>query len=240
MSETAILFNTIDCGVNFASTKKYPRDRLNKIMSDAKTAGVTHVVCIGNTIKESRENITLSQRYDNLYYTVGIHPHHASSFVDKDIEFLEEAIIGPKCVFIGECGLDYNRMFSPKDTQIEVFCKQIELAKTHNMKLYLHCRDAFDDFIECLKKYEYYNGLVHCFTGTKEQAIVLTELGFKIGITGWLLDKRRNHDLVDAVNSELITLDMLVVETDAPWMPIKRKKNQLLMIHFTLLKRLLD
>lgn len=90
--------------------------------------------------------------------------------------------------------------------------------------MYLHCRDAFLELISIVKTIGHYKGIIHCFTGTLEQALEFTSLGFKLGITGWLLDKRRNADLVRAVSDARITIEMLLVETDAPFMPIKPKK----------------
>ena len=217
MAET---FITIDFGVNFSNSKRYPEEILKKLMADALDNGVDKVVCIANDIKEAHYNLVLAKKYDNLYFTLGIHPHSASNFKDSDLTFIENHAKDKKCFGIGECGLDFNRNYSPKDKQIEVFRKQIELAKKINVKLYLHCRDAYADFIDILKEYNYFNGLVHCFTGSVDQAVELTSLGFKLGITGWLFDRRRNKDLVCAVKDKRITLDMLVVETDAPYMPI--------------------
>lgn len=116
-------------------------------------------------------------------------------------------------------------MFSSKEIQLKVFGIFIDLAKKYNEPLYLHCRDAYDDFVNLLKEKNYFKGLVHCFTGNINQALELTQLGFKLGITGWLLDKRRNIDLVNVIKDERITLDMLVVETDAPFMAIKPAKE---------------
>jgi len=83
-------------------------------------------------------------------------------------------------------------MFSDPAKQKEVFSLQIDLAKKHNKNLYLHCRDAYDDFIGLLKTRGYYKGLIHCFTGNITQALELVGLGFKLGITGWIFDSRRN------------------------------------------------
>jgi len=128
-----------------------------------------------------------------------------------------------KFVAVGECGLDYNRIFSPKEKQIQVFDYQIKLAKKLGKPLYMHCRDAFDDFIQVLKSNGYYNGVVHCFTGSQVQAEQLIKLGFYLGITGWLLDKRRNHYLVQAIKT--IPIEKIMVETDAPWLSIDRKRE---------------
>lgn len=217
---------TIDFGVNFGHTKRYPDDVLDKLMEDSWKAGVDKVVSISNNIKECYRNLKLGDIHKDLHFTVGIHPHNAKEYKEGDLKFLEEHIKDPKCFGIGECGLDFNRNFSPQDKQLEVFEKQIILAKKHNAKLYMHCRDAHDEFIALLKKHEYYNGLLHCFTGNINQALEITSLGFKIGITGWLLDKQRNKDLVEVVKDDRITLDMLVVETDAPFMPVHRKRRE--------------
>lgn len=215
-------FYTVDFGVNFANPSRYSEAKLDKIMSDSYNAGVDKIVCISNSIKESNLILSMEKKYPNMHFTLGIHPHNAKQFNrHTDIKFIESNISNSKFFAIGECGLDYNRMFSPRESQLMVFGLQIDLAAKYNLPLYLHCRDAWDDFIGLLREKNYFNGLVHCFTGNLAQAIELVGLGFKLGITGWLLDSRRNKDLVNVIKSKSITLDMLVVETDAPFMPIK-------------------
>ena len=142
-----------------------------------------------------------------------------------DLIFLKNNIINEKCFGIQEIGLDFNRNFSSKEDQIYAFTEQLNLAKELNTNVYLHCRDTFDEFISIIKQVDRYKGLVHCFTGNIKQALEITSLGFKLGIIGWLLDKKRNVDLVDVIENENITLDMLIVETDAPFMPIKSTKT---------------
>ena len=220
-------YYTIDFGVNFANSLRYPETKLDALLKKSYNEGVDKVVCISNSIKESKIILELQSKYTNLYFTLGIHPHNAKQFKKSDISFLEENISKTKCYGIGECGLDYNRMFSPKDKQLEVFGLQIDLASKYNLPLYLHCRDAWDDFFELLKSKNYTNGLIHCFTGNLTQAIQLTNLGFKLGITGWIFDSRRNKDLIQVIKNEKITLDMLVVETDAPFMAIKPAKESI-------------
>ncbi len=222
------MYFTVDFGVNFANTKRYPNNKLVEILNKSYNDGVDKVVSISNDFNESITNLSLSQQFKNLHFTIGIHPHSASSMIknkDKFIEFVDKNINNPKCFGIGECGLDYNRMFSQKEDQINAFNIQIELAKKYNKPLYLHCRDAYDDFIKVLKEQNYYNGLVHCFTGNIVQALELTSLGFKLGITGWIFDKRRNKDLVQVIKDKRIKIEMLVVETDAPWMPLYPNKE---------------
>jgi TatD DNase family protein len=213
-------YSTIDFGCNYGDLSD---EMLKKVFDESPDT--THIVSISNCINECTKNLKLAEKDDRVYFTLGVHPHHASEFKDSDLIFLEKYLSHPKCFGIGECGLDFNRNWSPKDDQIYAFEKQIELAKRLNKKLYLHCRDAFPDFIAIIKKYQYYEGIVHCFTGTIEQALEFTNLGFKLGITGWLLDNRRNADLIKVIQDEKIKLNMLIVETDAPYMAIKPKRK---------------
>lgn len=214
-----------DFGCNFASLSRYPDEKLKHIMAQAWDHGVDKIVCISNSTKEALRCIELADKYENMHFTVGTHPHNANNFKPDDLKMYEEALKNPKCFGIGECGLDYNRNYSSKENQIIAFRAQIELAKRTNSKLYLHCRDAFDDFIRIVDEYKYYNGLIHCFTGNIDQAIEFTKRGFLLGITGWLLDKRRNQDLYNAIKDPRIQINMLVSETDAPFMAMNRKKE---------------
>ncbi len=221
MSDT---YFTIDFGVNY-SGHGYKDNDVIKIINDSYSIGVDKVVCISNEISEAINNIRLAQLIPQLHFTLGVHPHNAKKFTDNDLKFLESNVKLPKCFGIGEIGLDFNRNYSTKEEQINAFTKQLELAKKLDVKVYLHCRDAFGEFIQIIKSVGHYKGIVHCFTGTLEQALEFTTLGFKLGITGWLLDKRRNANLVRAVSDDRITIDMLLVETDAPFMAIKPKKS---------------
>ena len=120
---------TIDFGVNFAHKDRYDEQKLDKIMKESWEAGVDKVVCISNTIEEAEYNLQLAKKYENLYFTLGVHPHDAKHFKLKDLKFIEENLTNPKCFGIGECGLDFNRNFSPQDKQIEAFEEQLKLAK---------------------------------------------------------------------------------------------------------------
>ena len=176
--------------------------------------------------KNAEKNLSYCHKYsDNKDFiiktTIGIHPHEAKAAKVSSWIKLESIIPNNnKIVAIGECGLDYNRMFSPKIVQIEVFIAQIELAHKYNLPLYLHERDAHEDFYGILKiyknKYPELQGIVHCFTGNEIQMKKYLELGFYIGITGWLCDNRRNKNLLTA--TKLLPLDKLILETDSPFL----------------------
>ena len=213
-----------DCGVNLSSNQY--SDYIQTLKEHSIEAGIKGWIAISNCEMEWDKNLSYCRKYsDNKDFiiktTIGIHPHDAKELNSNSWTRLESIVSNNnKIVAIGECGLDYNRMFSPKDIQTEVFIAQIELAHKHNLPLYLHERDAHDDFYNILttykKKYPDLRGIVHCFTGNETQMKKYLELGFYIGITGWLCDNRRNKDLLVAVKS--LPLDRLILETDSPFL----------------------
>lgn len=216
----------IDIGVNFAGhgySDEIIKLQLEKFYENYGES----VISISNSPKEIPENRRLSNLpfKCKFYYTAGCHPHQAKDMRSESQFLLIENTLksDSRCLCIGEIGLDYNRMFSPKDIQISVFERQIELAKRLNKPMYLHCRDAHNDFVKCIKKIGYYNGVVHCFTGTLQEALEFVNLGFKLGVTGWLLDARRNAGLIETVTN--IPLEHLMIETDAPFMALKGQKR---------------
>ena len=155
----------------------------------------------------------------DVYGTAGIHPHAADDAADEDLERIEEIILSnPKIVAVGECGLDYDRMYSTKENQLYYFKKLIALGEKLKKPLFLHERDAEEDFISCFAGHEDIcrRSVVHCYTGNKEMAEVLLDMGFSIGITGWICDERRAEALREAV--KIIPLDRILLETDAPYL----------------------
>lgn len=213
----------IDIGVNFAG-HRYTDEIITDVLQDFYDNYGESVISISNSHKEVPENKRLStlSLACKFYYTAGCHPHHANE--KPNFSVIENALLtDPKCLCVGEIGLDFNRNFSPKNIQIEVFERQIQLAKRLGKPMYLHCREAFDEFIECVDKYKYYNGVVHCFTGNAHEATEFVKRGFKLGITGWLLDTRRNANLIEAVKS--VPIESLMIETDAPFMALKKQKQ---------------
>lgn len=123
-----------------------------------------------------------------------------------------------KMVAVGECGLDYDRMFSTKENQIRCLEKHIVLAEKLDMPLFLHERSAADDFVKRFKRHPDIcrKSVVHCFTGNKKTLDRYLSMGFSIGITGWICDDRRAKELREAVS--IIPLDRILVETDAPYL----------------------
>ena len=169
-----------------------------------------------------------------LYSTAGVHPHEARNCGNGTMDVLRELAGGePRRTVraIGECGLDYNRDFSPRDVQRRWFVKQVELAAELSLPLFLHERDAFTDFSIILGSYikSVPAAVVHCFTGNGDELDHYLSLGCFIGITGWICDERRGKHLRELVKN--IPAGRLLLETDAPYLlprdlPVKAKNKR--------------
>lgn len=213
-----------DAGVNLFD------DRMpaEATISQAKQEGVERLCLITTHPDEWSVAEQLYQQYpDTLCYTLGIHPHHAKDAKPHHWDTLITMAQSPGAVAIGECGLDYNRDFSPRQTQREVFEKQLSIAVQLNKPVYLHEREAFGDQCALLNRYmpTLPGGIAHCFTGNVKEMQSYLALGLYIGITGWLCDEKRGEALREAVLS--LPLDKLILETDAPYLyPKTRKPRQ--------------
>ncbi len=207
----------IDIGVNL--TNKAFLDDLDNVIEHARSAGIQHLLITGTNEQESIRAIELSKQ-NPLYLsnTVGVHPHDAKHWGTDSYNNLKALSMKATVKAIGECGLDFNRMFSSKDEQILAFEKQIELAIECQLPLFLHERDAHKEQLEILKHYRdhFPGGVAHCFTGSKEQAFNYLDIDLHIGITGWICDERRGYHLHDFVGD--IPLNRLLLETDAPYL----------------------
>lgn len=156
------------------------------------------MILTGTSLKGSRESVKFAKKYPNiLYSTAGVHPHNAKDYDEYTHKELRKLAKNKEVVAIGECGLDFDRMFSPREKQEYCFEQQLELAREFNMPLFLHERSAHKEFVEIMKKHEDLKSqsVVHCFTGNEEEVKEYVEMGFYIGITGWICDERRGKDL---------------------------------------------
>ena len=215
----------IDAGVNLFAAQ-FDADR-NEMLSRAFDAGVQELLLIGSDIGETLRNIQLSAEYQGqlkLFTTAGVHPHQAGAVTADWLEQLRQCFSHDSVVAVGECGLDFNRMFSPMAAQIEVFTAQLELSKQLHKPVYLHERDAFDTQLSILKNQQINHGIAHCFTGNSQQLSAYLSQGLYIGITGWLCDERRGQDLQAAL--AYLPLDRLILETDAPYLLPRNLANK--------------
>ncbi len=213
----------IDIGVNLMH-RSFHEDR-DQVVARAAESHVTPLIITGTSLRNSVDAARYAGRYSGkLYSTAGVHPHDAKNCNEETIAKLRELAAMPQVVAIGECGLDYNRDFSPRDVQRKWFGEQLHLALELDMPMFLHEREASADFIGMLKEYGVKNAVVHCFTGTLQELKAYLEMGYHIGITGWICDERRGKHLRDLVR--MIPLDRLMIETDAPFLTPRDLKEK--------------
>ncbi|GAA5878501.1 hypothetical protein JCM16303_002102 [Sporobolomyces ruberrimus] len=204
-------------------------DDFEAILGRARQAGVGIQLLTGDCIDGSREVLKLASQYDGLFATVGCHPCRANEMekyeggVEAYIETLDKIIEENKgkkgkALAVGECGLDYDRLFlSNKESQLKTFPPQLTLATKHDLPLFLHSRNCHDDFISILRAHPSpVRGVVHSFTGTLPEALELVEMGLYIGINGCSLKTEENLAVVKG-----IPLASIMVESDCPWCEIR-------------------
>ncbi|MEK6246220.1 MAG: TatD family hydrolase [Pseudomonadota bacterium] len=213
----------IDIGANLTHPAFHAD--LPEVLARARQAGVTAIVVTGTSVAESLNALKTSNAYpETVYATAGVHPHHARECDETTIPALRALAQQPRVVAIGECGLDFNRNYSPHPDQEKWFVAQIELAVELNKPLFLHSRDAFPRFGEILKQYKLQKAVAHCFTGEKAELHAYLDLGLYIGITGWICDERRGAHLMELVRD--IPAHRLLVETDSPYLTPRNMRPQ--------------
>ncbi len=209
------LMELIDIGANLAHDS-FDDDR-DAILNRAKSAGVAQIVITGSSEESTGKAIELARTHRGiLFATAGVHPHHAADLTTDTLPALQALARDPHVVAVGECGLDYFRDFSPRDLQRRAFGWQLDLAKATGKPVFLHQRDAHDDFIAILREHGITKGVAHCFTAGEKERDAYLEQGLYIGITGWINDERRGVHLREVVKG--IPADRLLIETDAPYL----------------------
>jgi TatD DNase family protein len=181
---------------------------------------------VGITDKTSFQAVEIASRYPGCYASVGIHPHDAKSCSENLLSRLAALAKNPNVKAWGETGLDFNRMFSPKEVQEKWFIRQLEIADELNLPLIFHERDSKGRFLEILKAHcrtGGKKGVIHCFSGNQSDLDEYLKLGFYIGITGIFTIKTRGKGLREMV--PLIPMDRIVIETDAPYLTPAPEKN---------------
>jgi TatD DNase family protein len=207
----------IDVGANL--THDSFRSDLPDVLERAARCGVRRLVVTGTSLAASRAAVELAtERPGVLWATAGVHPHAADSYDDATEAELRALLRNPLVVAAGECGLDYNRDYSPREAQRTAFARQVELAAASSRPLFLHQRDAHRDVVAILREQgsRLPAGVAHCFTNGPEEMQDYLDMGLYIGITGWICDERRASELCSAVQS--LPLDRVLVETDCPYL----------------------
>jgi TatD DNase family protein len=203
----------VDIGANL--THASFRDDLDAVLSRARAHGVERIIVTGASVEESRRAADIADAH-GLYATAGVHPHHARECDDATIPALRELAARPRVVALGECGLDFNRNYSPHPSQEKWFVAQLELAAELGKPLFLHSRDAHPRFAEILRNLRVGKAVAHCFTGEAAELRAYLDLGLYIGITGWICDERRGRHLVALARE--VPQDRLLLETDSPYL----------------------
>ena len=215
--------------------EKFDPDR-ELVIENLKKEGVSLAVNVGADLTSSKNSIPLAEQYDFIYAAVGVHPNEVGEMQDEDLETLADMAKHEKVVAIGEIGLDYHYDEPGRDVQKLWFEKQLRLAQALNMPFIVHDRDAHQDTLELLKKVGYYNGVMHCFSGSCEMAKILLDLGFYISIAGQVTFK--NAPKVKEV-AKMVPADRLFIETDSPYLtpePHRGERNNSANVKFTCAK----
>ena len=208
-------------------------DDLDAVLDRAAEAGVTRMLTIGtgDGPPEIDRAVRLAEKYEQVYASVGVHPHNASNFTPQTLENLRALAAHPKVIALGEIGLDYHYDFSPREVQREVFVAQLKLAREVGLPIAIHTREAWEDTMTALREHwavpgERGAGVMHCFTGDPAQAREALDMGFHLSYGGVLTFKTAAQVRESA---RITPDDRLLIETDAPYLapvPWRGKRNE--------------
>lgn len=204
---------------------EFRRDR-DKLIQQAKEEGIDYIINIGSSLKGSEQSVELAHKYENIYASVGIHPHQADRFNKKEETAIRALAKEKKVVAIGESGLDYYRNYSKAENQRFLFESLLAMAKDYNLPLVIHTRQAQADTLEILKQALPLEAVVHCFCGDEDFLRQCLGLGFYISFTCNITYKKAGN-LRRLV--ELAPLDKILLETDAPFLPpegLRGRRNE--------------
>lgn len=206
------------------------------VIKKAHDVGITHMITIGCDHQTSYNACLLAQNHPSIYFTAGFHPHEAKFLNDDNKKTLSELAKKPKCVAIGECGLDYFYLHSGKKEQEQAFIYQIKLALALKLPIVIHLRDAFDDCLKILQSFKNleHRIVIHCFSGTLTEAKIFANLGYYISLSG-IITFKKPGELIEVAKE--IPLEQLLIETDAPYLsphPFRGQRNEPSLITYTI------
>ncbi|PYV08843.1 MAG: TatD family deoxyribonuclease [Acidobacteria bacterium] len=201
------------------------------VIMRARAAGLQYLLSIGGGDGPDHmdEALSIAKRYEWIYATVGVHPHEARQAEDRHFDMLRSAVGDPKVVAIGEIGLDYHYDHSPRDVQKRVLIRQLELAREVKLPIVIHCREAWSDLRQIIGEHwarAGFGGFLHCFSGSREDAVAFLDWGFLLSFAGNLTFKKAEP--LRAVARE-VPVDRLLSETDSPYLapaPYRGKRNE--------------
>lgn len=204
--------------------ERFDEDR-HVIIKSLKENGVEAYCEIAYDMQSSFAACELSQKYDFIYAAVGVHPHDSKDMTEEDLPRLKELLSKDKVVALGEIGLDYYYDNSERDVQRYWFARQLKLAKSVNMPITVHSRDAMEDTINILREHGTGDGIIHCYSGSKESAKILLDMGYYISFAGPVTFKNANS-ILEVI--KYVPEDRILIETDSPYLapvPYRGKRN---------------
>ncbi len=204
------------CHIHFPD---YELDPIDVIDSAAKE-GVTRLMCVGCTLKDSEMGITMAQRYSNVWASIGLHPHEAKEYVHDHValQHFRDLASKPKVLAVGEIGLDYYYEHSSKSDQEKLLRFQLDVAQEHDLPVIFHVRDAFDDFWPIFDQYKAIRGVVHSFSAGIAELDQIVSRGLYVGLNG-IMTFTKDQKQLDAAKA--VPLSKLLLETDAPFLTPK-------------------
>lgn len=213
--------------------RRFDNDR-DMLIKNLKNNGIEMVINIGADLQSSIASVSLTEKYDNIYAAVGIHPHSAKEMDNSTIEILRVFAKRGKVVAIGEIGLDFYYDNSPRDIQRKWFREQINLAKEVDLPVVIHTRDAAEETFNILKEAQdgTLRGVLHCYSGSAEMAAEYIKMGFYISLAGPVTFKNAR---VSREVAKIVPLDKLLIETDCPYLtpePYRGKRNEPIFVKY--------
>ena len=194
------------------------------LIDKIKNNGINKIIVNGCDMESNWEVLELTKKYDIVFGAIGFHPTELDSFDESNLKWLEEHINDDKIVALGEIGLDYHYDNTDKEKEINIFKKQLEIAKKHNKPVIIHSRDSIQDTYNILKEYDL-KGSLHCYSGSLEMAREFIKLGYLIGVGGVVTYKNAKN-IINVIKN--IDLEYILLETDSPYLtpePYRGKKN---------------
>lgn len=193
------------------------------VLTRAREQGVRGFVVPGTKLEDAPQTVAIAQQHDDVWAAVGFHPHEAKDCDDAAFATIEKLSQDPRVVAIGECGLDYHYMHSPRETQRAVLQRHLDLAKRRNLPIIIHNRESSEDMLEMLPEG---NGILHSFTENYDVAKQLVDRGYFISFSG-IVTFRTAETLRDC--AKRLPHDRVLIETDTPFLapvPFRGKENE--------------
>lgn len=211
------------------------KDDMDRIVDDAIVTGIEAIINVGFDVKSSEKAVELSRKYACMFAAVGIHPHDAKMYNSNTLADLNDFLNEEKVIAIGEIGLDFYRNLSPPEVQERVFSEQLFFAKEKDIQVILHIRDAYTRVFEIIEKEKPKKVVLHCFSGSVDDAKRGIAMGFYISFAGNITYSQ--GQLTDAARE--VPLTSMLIETDAPFLPpipYRGKRNEPCFIKYTVEK----